>query len=185
MSRIGRMPIPVPAGVKVTIDGNLVTVKGPKGELTRELHPHMSVTLEDGSLVVRRPTNHRYHRALHGLTRALLANMVEGVTNGFRKQLVIEGTGYRASIENDSLVVRVGFSHPVQVIPPEGVTVSVDRATSNVVVEGIDKELVGEVAAKIRAIRPTEPYKGKGIRYIDEQVRRKAGKAGKAGKSAR
>lgn len=181
MSRIGRMPVDVPQGVTVDIDGLDVTVKGPKGELTRDFHPHMDIALEGDQIIVRRPTDHRYHRSLHGLTRALLANMVEGVTNGFKKELVIEGTGYRAAMEDDGLVLRVGYSHPVLIVPPEGITISLDRAGVNVAVEGTDKELVGEVAAKIRSIRTPNPYVGKGIRYADERVRRKAGKAGKIG----
>ncbi len=184
VSRIGRMPIPVPAGVQVNIKDNQVTVRGPKGELSREVHPHISVALQDGNVLVSRPTDHRYHRSLHGLTRALLANMITGVITGFRKELVIEGTGYRASVDNEGLVLEVGYSHPVKVIPPKGVTITVDRSAVNITVEGIDKELVGEVAAKIRSVHVPDPYKAKGIRYIDERIRRKAGKAGKAAKTA-
>lgn len=180
MSRIGRMPVPVPSGVMVRIDDCEVTVKGPKGELVRVFHPHMDISVEDNVLLVERPTNHRYHRSLHGLTRALLANMVEGVTEGFQKQLVIEGTGYRAAVEDGMLVLRVGYSHPVQIVPPDGITIEVDRAATTVTVSGADKELVGEVSAKIRSVRKTNPYTGKGIRYSDERVRRKAGKAGAA-----
>ena len=181
MSRIGRMPVEIPEGVTVDIDGSDVTVRGPKGELFRDFHPHMEIVREGNAILVRRPTDHRYHRSLHGLTRALLANMVEGVTKGFQKQLEIRGTGYRAAIEDESIILRVGYSHPVQIVPPEGVALSVDRAGVNITVEGADKELVGEVAAKIRATRVPDPYKGKGVRYVGEYVRRKAGKAGKVG----
>ena len=184
MSRIGRMPIPVPTGVQVNIKGQQVTVKGPKGEISREFHPHMAIAMQDGEVIVTRPTDHPYHRSLHGLTRALLANMVRGVTTGFRKELVIEGTGYRASTDNEGLVLELGYSHPIKVVPPAGITVTVDRSAVNIVVEGIDKELVGEVAAKIRSVRVPDPYKAKGVRYIDERIRRKAGKAGKAAKTA-
>jgi len=181
MSRIGRMPIPVPPGVQVKIEkGNRVTVKGPKGELTRTFHPDMIITLEDNQIKVKRPTDQRHHKALHGLTRALLANMVTGVTEGFRKQLEIVGVGYRADLQGDKLVLQLGFSHPVEIVPPPGITFSFDNRSKIITVEGIDKELVGEVAARIRAWRPPEPYKGKGIRYVGEHVRRKAGKAGKA-----
>lgn len=179
MSRIGRMPIPVPAGVQVTIDDHEVMVKGPRGTLVRQFHPHINVELQGNTLVVNRPTDHRYHRSLHGLTRALLANMVEGVTRGFRKELLIEGTGYRAQMEGGGLVLRVGYSHPVKIVPPAGISIEVDRSQTGIVVEGIDKELVGEVAAKIRAVRIPDPYKAKGIRYAGERIRRKAGKAGK------
>jgi len=181
MSRIGRMPIPVPPGVQVKIEkGNRVTVKGPKGELTRTFHPDMIITLEDNQIKVKRPTDQRHHKALHGLTRALLANMVTGVTEGFRKQLGIVSVGYRADLQGDKLVLQLGFSHPVEIVPPPGITFSFDNRSKIITVEGIDKELVGEVAARIRAWRPPEPYKGKGIRYVGEHVRRKAGKAGKA-----
>jgi large subunit ribosomal protein L6 len=181
MSRIGKMPIAVPSDVQVTIRGSEVTVKGPKGELTRTFHRDISVHLEDQELVVTRPTDHRIHRSLHGLTRALLANMVQGVHEGFRKELEIQGVGYRAQSEGDNLVLSVGYSHPVQIAPPPGITLSVDKSYRNITVEGVDKELVGRVAAEIRAVRRPEPYKGKGIRYVGEYVRRKAGKAGKIG----
>jgi large subunit ribosomal protein L6 len=181
VSRIGRMPVDVPQGVSVAIDGVDVTVKGPKGELTRDFHPHMDIAVEGEQIIVRRPTDHRYHRSLHGLTRALLANMVEGVTSGFKKELEIQGTGYRAAMEDDGLVLRVGYSHPVLIVAPDGITITLDRTGVNIAVEGTDKELVGEVAAKIRAVRTPDPYKGKGIRYAGERVRRKAGKAGKIG----
>lgn len=177
MSRIGKKPIPVPAGVTVTIDGSTVKVKGPKGELQREFRPEIGVEQEDGQLVVTRPSDSKEHRAFHGLTRALLANMVEGVTNGFRRTLEIIGVGYRAEKKGDTLVLTVGYSHQVQYPEPKGISLSTTSPTV-VVVEGIDKAMVGQVAAEIRAVRPPEPYKGKGIRYQGEQVRRKAGKAG-------
>lgn len=177
MSRIGRKPIPVPGGVAVTIDGSNVKVKGPKGELQWEFRSEMGVEQEDGQLVVKRPSDSKEHRALHGLTRALLANMVEGVTNGYRRTLEIVGVGYRAEKKGSTLVLTVGYSHQVEYPEPEGISLSTTGPTT-VVVEGIDKAKVGQVAAEIRAVRPPEPYKGKGIRYQGEQVRRKAGKAG-------
>ncbi|HJX37932.1 MAG TPA: 50S ribosomal protein L6 [Anaerolineae bacterium] len=181
MSRIGKMPIDVPSGVQVTIQGSGVSVKGPKGEMARTFHKDISVRLEDNRLVVSRPTDNRVHRALHGLTRALLANMVQGVHEGFRKELEIQGVGYRAQLEGDKLILTVGYSHPVQIEPPPGITLTVEKGNRNIAVEGVDKELVGRVAAEIRAVRKPEPYKGKGIRYVGEHVRRKAGKAGKIG----
>jgi len=181
MSRIGKMAIPVPSDVQVTIRGSEVAVKGPKGELSRTLHRDMSVSLEDNQIIVTRPTDHRLHRSLHGLTRALLANMVQGVDEGFTKKLEIHGVGYRAQQEGDKLVLHVGYSHPVQIAPPPGITLEVEKGYRDIVVRGVDKELVGRVAAEIRAVRKPEPYKGKGIRYAGEQVRRKAGKAGKIG----
>lgn len=181
MSRVGKLPIPVPPGVEVTISGSDVKVKGPRGELSRTLHRDMSVRLEDDELIVERPTDHRLHRSLHGLTRALLANMVHGVHEGFRKELEIQGVGYRAQLEGDKLILSVGYSHPVPILPPPGITLSVEKGYRTVAVEGVDKELVGRVAAEIRAVRKPEPYKGKGIRYVGEYVRRKAGKAGKIG----
>lgn len=177
MSRIGRKPIPVPGGVAVTIDGSNVKVKGPKGELQWEFRSEMGVEQEDGQLVVKRPSDSKEHRALHGLTRALLANMVEGVTDGYRRTLEIVGVGYRAEKKGSTLVLTVGYSHQVEYPEPEGISLSTAGPTV-VVVEGIDKAKVGQVAAEIRAVRPPEPYKGKGIRYQGEQVRRKAGKAG-------
>lgn len=177
MSRIGRKPIPVPAGVTVTVDGSTVTVKGPKGELSRTFRPEMKVALNDGVVTVERPSDQKEHRALHGLTRALLANMVQGVTEGFRRGLDIVGVGYRAEKKGDALVLTVGYSHQVRYPQPEGITISTPSPTS-ILVEGIDKQMVGQVAAEIRAVRRPEPYKGKGIRYTGEQVRRKAGKAG-------
>lgn len=181
MSRIGKMPVEVPKQVTVDISGSTVTVNGPKGTLTRTFHPDIQIRMDDGHIIVSRPSDHRTHRALHGLTRALIANMVQGVSEGFRRQLVIEGVGYRAETRGRNLVLNVGYSHPVEITPPEGVQITVERGAKNLTVEGIDKEVVGEVAAKIRAVRPPEPYKGKGIRYADEYVRRKPGKAGKVG----
>jgi large subunit ribosomal protein L6 len=181
MSRIGRIPIPVPPGVEVKIaDGNKVTVKGPKGQLARTLHPDMRIELNDGMLTVTRPTDSGPHRALHGLTRTLLANMVEGVTNGFRKNLEISGVGYRAQKMGDMLVLQVGYSHPVEIEAPPDISFVVE-GINRIGVVGIDKEAVGQVAARIRAVRKPEPYKGKGIRYAGEYIRRKAGKAGRAG----
>ena len=177
MSRIGRMPIPLAEGVSVDIKGNHVMVKGPKGALARDFHPDMEVAVEDGQLLVRRPTDQRHHRALHGLTRALLNNMVLGVTQGFQKQLEVQGVGYRVDLQGDqSLLLQLGFSHNVRIVPPEGIKFEVDSRTKVITVDGIDKELVGQVAAEIRAWRPPEPYKGKGIRYSDEQVVRKEAK---------
>lgn len=173
------MPIPIPQGVQVDIKGSHVTVKGPKGELSRSFNPDMTIALQDGQIVVTRPTDNRQHRALHGLTRALLANMVTGVTEGYRKDMEINGVGYRAEMQGDNLVLYVGFSHPVEIVPPSGITLGIENRGKTVVVEGIDKELVGEMAARLRRVRPPEPYKGKGIRYVGEYVRQKAGKAGK------
>ena len=180
MSRIGNRPISVPNGVEIEIaDGNAVTVTGPKGTLTQALSPNMALTRESGTLLVERPNNERENRSLHGLTRTLLNNMVVGVTEGYKRNLEIQGVGYRAAIDGSTLVLSVGFSHPVRMTPPDGVTYALDGNTRLSVV-GIDKQLVGEEAARIRRVRPPEPYKGKGIRYAGEQVRRKAGKAGKA-----
>ncbi|MFH1085235.1 MAG: 50S ribosomal protein L6 [Chloroflexota bacterium] len=181
MSRIGRLPIPVPKNVTVQLDGNKVSVTGPRGELVQEFHPNIKVAHEPDRLVVTRPNDERTNRALHGLTRALLANMVTGVTQGFRKTLVIEGVGYRAEQRGKSIILQVGYSHPVEATPPQGITLTTDPGGRTIIVEGNDKEMVGRVAAKIRAVREPEPYKGKGIAYQGEVVRRKAGKAGKAG----
>ncbi|MDZ4279010.1 MAG: 50S ribosomal protein L6 [Dehalococcoidia bacterium] len=178
MSRIGKLPIPIPSSVQVQIEGASVTVKGPKGELQRELHPEIRYSVEDGKLVVTRPTNEPRHRALHGLTRALLANMVSGVEQGFSKTLELHGVGYRAQQMGKDIQVAVGFSHPVDVEAPAGITLEVE-GNNRIHVRGIDKELVGQVASEIRRLRPPEPYKGKGIRYEGEYVRHKAGKAGK------
>lgn len=181
MSRIGLKPISVPDRVEVAIRGSQVTVKGPKGELSRSFHPDMKIELEDGALRVHRPTDHRTHKALHGLTRALLANMVNGVSEGYTKVLEIVGTGYRAMMQGQDLVLHLGYSHPIEFEAPEGISFDVPRGGRSVIVNGIDKELVGEIAARIRRQRPPEPYKGKGVRYQDEYVRRKAGKAGRVG----
>ncbi len=180
MSRIGRKPIPIPAGVTVDINGSTVRVKGPKGELVRTFHPDMVIEREDMALVVKRPSDDGFHRSLHGLTRTLLANMIEGVTQGFSKALEVSGVGYRAVKEGKTLVLTVGYSHPVRIEPPDGINFVVE-GTNRILVQGIDKEVVGEVAARIRAVRPPDPYKGKGIMYVGERLRRKAGKAGKAG----
>lgn len=174
------MPIPVPAGVKVEIDGHRVRIAGPQGELTREFHPELRIVLEEGNLHVYRPSDEPQMRALHGLTRALLNNMVLGVTQGYSKMLVINGTGYRAELQGQTLVMSLGYSHQVIVEPPAGIKFDVNPKAGTVVVSGPDKEVVGQIAANIRGWRPIEPYLGKGIRYSDEVVRRKAGKAGKA-----
>jgi large subunit ribosomal protein L6 len=179
MSRVGKNPIPVPQGVEVRIDGANVTVKGPKGELSRELNPEMRVEQSDGQVTVSRPSDQPRHRAMHGLTRTLVANMVSGVSTGFTKTLELQGVGYRAQMQGRDLVLAVGFSHPVQVAPPPGIEFEVD-GTTKIIVKGINREDVGQTAADVRKIRPPEPYKGKGIRYQGEYVRRKAGKAGKA-----
>jgi len=175
------MPISVPSEVQVKQEGTIITIVGPRGSLTREFRPEMSIALDGHILQVSRPDDTRQNRSLHGLTRALLANMVTGVTEGFRKQLVINGVGYRATLQGANLDLQLGFSHPVIVEPPEGISFEVDRTGRNITVEGRDKELVGEVAAKIRALRKPEPYKGKGIAYAGEVIRRKAGKAGRVG----
>ncbi|MDA0672846.1 MAG: 50S ribosomal protein L6 [Cyanobacteria bacterium] len=178
MSRIGKRPIPIPAKVTVTISGRSVTVKGPKGELSRTLPTGVTVAQEDNTVVVPRENESRLARSRHGLCRTLVANMVEGVSNGFQKRLEIQGVGYRAQVQGSNLNLSLGYSHPVVFNPPEGIQFAVENNT-NVVVSGIDKEIVGNVAASIRAARPPEPYKGKGVRYAGEQIRRKAGKAGK------
>src|SRR5215218_2421813 len=180
MSRIGRKPIPVPNAVNLVVgEGNVVTVKGPKGQLSATFAPSIIIEREDGALNVSRPDDARQNRSLHGLTRTLISNMVTGVTDGFRKNLEITGVGYRAAMDGKTLVLSVGYSHPVRMTPPDGVTYAVEGLTK-LSVSGNDKQLVGEEAARIRRVRPPEPYKGKGIRYAGEQVRRKAGKAGKA-----
>ncbi len=178
MSRIGKRPIKIPPKVTVTIDGSDLTVKGPKGELSRTLPSEVSVTQEDDVLTVARVNESRAARQRHGLSRTLLANMVEGVSAGFQKRLEIQGVGYRAQVQGKNLILNVGYSNPVQIEPPAGIDLSVE-ANTNVLVSGIDKEMVGNIAARIRDVRPPEPYKGKGIRYANEVVRRKAGKAGK------
>jgi large subunit ribosomal protein L6 len=179
MSRIGRLPVTIPSGVTIDIQGNTVRVKGAKGELSRTFDPEMDIKMEDGQIVVSRPSDHRRHRSLHGLTRALLNNMVLGVSAGFTRDLDIQGVGYRAEVQGQNLVLHVGYSHPVVMDPPEGISFAVDKSGRALTVSGIDKELVGEIAARIRRVRPPEPYKGKGIRYAGEYVRRKAGKTGK------
>ncbi len=187
MSRIGRAPITVPAKVQVNwTEDNLVTVKGPKGQLSQQVDPALTLTLEEGTLSVTRPSDSKEHKAKHGLYRTLVNNMVLGVTTGFTKQLEIHGVGYRAAKVGENLVIQVGYSHPVEVQPPDGISLSVDGVdaatkATRVSVTGIDKQLVGQVAAVIRNVRKPEPYKGKGIRYTGEVVRRKAGKAGKVG----
>ena len=181
MSRIGRQPIPVPGNVTVTLgEENNVAVKGPKGELTRQFPRTMTLSREEDNLVVTRPNDEGKQRALHGLSRTLLSNMVTGVTTGFTKTLEVQGVGYRAQLQGTSLQLALGFSHPVVVAPPDGITFAVEGP--RILIQGIDKERVGQVAANIRKLRPPEPYKGKGIRYSGEKVRRKAGKAGKVGK---
>ena len=181
MSRIGKLPIPVPSGVKVDVARNHVTVEGPRGRLERTLPAQIDVRLEDGQVVCRRPSDGREHRSLHGLTRTLVANMVTGVSAGFRKELELVGVGYRAQKQGDELVLSLGFSHPVRYRPPQGVTVEVADAT-HFSVSGISKEDVGQAAANLRRLRPPEPYKGKGVMYRGERIRRKAGKAGKGAK---
>ncbi len=181
MSRIGRLPITVPAGVDVQIDGNNVTVKGAKGTLTGTFNSNMTITLDGGVVTVTRPNDQKENRALHGLTRTLIANMIEGVSNGFKKELEIVGIGYRCALQGKDLVLNVGYSHQVVMTPPEGVTVEVP-APNKIIVNGYDKQKVGQFAAEVRGVRPPEPYKGKGIKYVDEVVRRKEGKAGKGGK---
>jgi large subunit ribosomal protein L6 len=178
MSRIGKQPITIPSGVEVNVDGSQVSVKGPKGTLDQTFHADMRIVMDDDSVRIERPSDERLHRSLHGLTRTLLANMVEGVTNGFEKRLEIVGVGYRAALKDSNLELAVGFSHSVTFRPPPGIEFEVP-APNRITVRGIDKQLVGEVAAEIRKIRKPEPYKGKGIRYEGEYVRKKAGKAAK------
>ena len=178
MSRIGRMPIAVPAGVTVTVaDGNVVTVKGPKGTLTKELHPDMIIKTEGSEVTVSRPSEIKMHKALHGLTRTLLNNMVVGVTDGFEKKLEVNGVGYRAQLQGKKLVMNLGYSHLVEMEPVDGVTIEVPSA-NEIVIKGIDNQVVGQFAAKVREKRPPEPYKGKGIKYATELIRRKEGKTG-------
>lgn len=177
MSRIGKLPVVIPEGVKCQLDGQQIVITGPKGTLKRELHPDMTVTIADGAIRVTRPSDSIQHRALHGLTRALIQNMVIGVTQGYERVLQIEGVGYRVSLQGKSLNFALGFSHAVVIDPPEGITFAVDSPQVFRVI-GIDKELVGQTAANLRALRPPEPYKGKGIRYQNEYIRRKVGKAG-------
>ncbi|OKP96344.1 50S ribosomal protein L6 [Paenibacillus sp. P46E] len=178
MSRIGRKPIAVPSGVDVTLDNTVITVKGPKGTLTRELHKDMKVTVENNEITVVRPSDNKLHRSLHGTTRSVVNNMVSGVTEGFSKSLELVGVGYRASKSGDKIVLNVGYSHPVEISPEAGIEFEVP-ANTKIIVKGIDKERVGAYAAKIRSVREPEPYKGKGIKYEGERIIRKEGKAGK------
>jgi large subunit ribosomal protein L6 len=179
MSRIGRLPVSIPTGVSVEVEGDYVRVKGAKGQLARSFDPDMQIQVEGGQVIVQRPSDQRRHCALHGLTRALLNNMVVGVSQGFSRTLEIEGVGYRAEMQDKRLVLHLGFSHPVAFEPPADIAFAVERGNRTVIVSGIDKELVGEIAARIRRVRPPEPYKGKGVRFQGEYVRRKAGKSGK------
>jgi large subunit ribosomal protein L6 len=195
MSRIGRAPIEVPSGVDVKIDGNRISIKGPRGELSRVIPESMKVEQEDGKLVVNRPSDANHHRSLHGLTRTLVANMVEGVTRGFEKTIEIYGVGYRAAKQGNRLALAVGYSHPVEITPPDGIEIATietfsptqanEYLTSRFTVRGIDKEHVGQFAADIRAVREPEPYKGKGLRYRGERIRRKAGKTAGKGKGGK
>ncbi|MFC3750438.1 50S ribosomal protein L6 [Paenibacillus sp. GCM10012306] len=178
MSRIGRKPIAVPSGVDVTLDNAVITVKGPKGTLTRELHKDMKITVENNEITVVRPSDNKLHRSLHGTTRSVVSNMVSGVTEGFSKSLELVGVGYRASKSGDKIVLNVGYSHPVEITPEAGIEFEVP-ANTKIIVKGIDKERVGAYAAKIRSVREPEPYKGKGIKYEGERIIRKEGKAGK------
>ena len=177
MSRIGRAPIAIPAGVEVTLEGNVITVKGPKGTLTRTLNPELTVTVDAGVITVTRPNDEKYNRSIHGLNRTLIANMVTGVTEGYQKTLEINGVGYRAAKEGNKLVMNLGFSHQVFIPEVDGITIDVPN-TNTVIINGIDKQLVGQFAADVRSKRPPEPYKGKGIKYSDEVIRRKEGKTG-------
>lgn len=180
MSRIGKKPVPIPNKVAVNIEGQTLTVQGPKGELKLSVHPEITVKQEDSNLVVTRPSDARQHRALHGLTRALVANMVTGVSEGFVRTLVVEGVGYSGEVRGKDLVMRLGYSHEIVVNPPDNITFEVEgRNPTTVRVHGIDRQVVGQVAANIRKLRPPEPYLGKGVRYSDEVIRRKAGKTGK------
>ncbi len=181
MSRVGKKPIPIPDGVTVTVEpGNLVRVKGKKGELSFQFHPDMTIKVEDGQVVVERPSDRSFHRALHGTTRAVIANMITGVTEGYEKQLEVHGLGYRAEMRGKALVMQLGLSHEVVYEPPEGIEITTEGSNPTVItVRGIDKQKVGQVAAEIRKLRPVEPYKGKGIRYRGERVRLKPGKAGR------
>ncbi len=180
MSRIGKMPVVLPKGVNVSIDGTTVTVKGPKGELTQTFQEDMTIKQEDGKIVVEKPDDPAYD-AMHGMVRALINNMVKGVSEGFSRTLEIEGVGYRGELQGKNLVLALGFSHPVPVEPPPGISFTVDKSQRVITIEGPDKQAVGQIAANIRSLRPPEPYKGKGIRYQGEKIRRKAGKAGKVG----
>ncbi len=178
MSRIGNKPITVPAGIDVTIDGQKITVKGPKGTLERIVNDNISIKLDNGVIVVTRPNDEKENRSLHGLTRTLISNMIEGVSNEFTRQLEINGVGYRAAKQGNKIVLTLGYSHPVEMVEPEGITYEVPNPNS-IIVKGIDKELVGQMAAEIRSKRPPEVYRGKGIKYVEEHIRRKEGKTGK------
>ncbi len=180
MSRIGRMPVVIPSGVQVDVNGSNVRVKGPKGEMKRTFSPLIGVAMENGQLVITRNSDNPAERALHGTTRAVLANMVHGVSAGFQRVLEIEGVGYRAEMKGTTLVLYMGYSHPVEMEPPTGITFDVDQKARQVFVRGFDKEQVGQVAANVRNVRPPEPYHGKGLHYLGEKIRRKAGKSGKA-----
>ena len=182
MSRIGRLPVVVPGGVQVNVHGSNVHVKGPKGELERKFSPHIGIALENGQVVVTRKSDHPAERALHGTTRAVIANMVHGVSSGFEVVLEVEGVGYRAELEGKLLALFVGYSHPVKVEPPPGISFEVDLKTRQIKVLGYDRDVVGQTAAEIRGVRPPEPYHGKGIRFLGEKIRRKAGKAAKGAK---
>ncbi len=182
MSRIGRLPVTIPAGVQVNVQGSNVHVKGPKGELQRTFSPLIEIALDNNQVILKRNSDKPEERALHGTTRAVIANMVQGVSAGFTTALEVEGVGYRAEMDGKTLVLNVGYSHPVRVEPPAGITFEVDQKTRQIKVMGYDRELVGQTAAEIRRVRPPEPYHGKGIRYAGEKIRRKAGKAGKGAK---
>ncbi|HEU0291806.1 MAG TPA: 50S ribosomal protein L6 [Anaerolineales bacterium] len=182
MSRIGRLPVAIPSGVQINVQGSNVHVKGPKGELKRTFSPLIAISLEDGQVLVTRKSDNAEERALHGTTRAVIANMIHGVSSGFTVVLEVEGVGYRAEMNGNTLALHVGYSHPVRVEPPAGITFETDPKTRQIKVSGFDREAVGQVAAEVRAVRPPEPYHGKGIRYAGEKVRRKAGKAGKGAK---
>ncbi len=181
MSRIGKKPVTIPAKVEIEVEGQQVTVKGPKGQLSMTAHPDMALAMEDGTLVVKRPSDERHNKALHGLTRSLIQNMVMGVSEGFRKTLIIEGVGYQADMRGTDLVMKLGYSHEIVINPPAGISFDVPKDQKGRIlnIDGIDKQLVGQVAANVRELRPPEPYLGKGVRYSDEIIRRKAGKAGK------
>ncbi len=176
MSRVGRKPVSVPKGVTITQSGQQLKIKGPKGELSDQFHPNIKIEVKDGQVLVSRPNDEKQNKALHGLTRALIQNMIRGVTTEYSKTLDIVGVGYRAELKGKNVLLNIGYSHPIYIVPPDGVTLQTPTQTQ-IVVSGIDKQLVGQVAAKIRSIRKPEPYKGKGIKYSDEQIQRKAGKA--------
>jgi large subunit ribosomal protein L6 len=180
VSRIGRMPVVIPAGVQVEVKGSNVSVKGPKGEMKRTFSPNIGIAMENGQLVITRNSENPAERALHGTTRAVLANMINGVSAGFQRVLEIEGVGYRAEMKGKTLVLYMGYSHPVEMEPPVGISFDVDQKARQVFVRGFDKEQVGQIAANVRSVRPPEPYHGKGLHYLGEKIRRKAGKSGKA-----